>query len=325
MDLNKSAAAVLFLAGALWPRAAQDSAGQEQALNNPAAAEIHKNTVVDELDIWRQDSVCRFNPFVAGAASLVLPGAGQLYTRHYVRAGFFPALEGVFGGFVYFWKRTAEYRDEEEQRWLLLAASDTGTLVRARHLEESYLVRHSAVDARFSMYTYLAWAAGGYLFNVLDAVGSSNVFRDTRPRSATTAALLAAVPGLGLGQWYNGSLSKAGMVMMGQISLGLMSYSSHRLMKRAEGNYQRLNAGKADTAGAGESVFNEYSRMWSSTRNRAFTNRNMYLWYSIFFYGYSIFDAVVDAYLHEYAEKMKVEPDLVIGNKKVYLTLTTDF
>jgi hypothetical protein len=322
MKLNKSLLAVFLFAGALWPQV-HDSAVSQQASNDSGSVEITKSGI-DELDVWRQDSLRRFNPFVAGAASLVLPGAGQIYTRHYVKAGFFLALEGAFGGFVYFWKRTAGDRDADEKRWLLQAASDTAALARAQHMEESYLSRHGAVDARLSMYTYMAWAAGGYLFNVLDAVGSSNVFRDSKHRSATTAALLAAVPGLGLGQWYNGSLSKAGMVMMGQVSLGLMSYSSHRLMMRAEDNYQRLDAGKADTA-VGAKIFTGYSRMWSSTRNRAFTNRNMYLWYSIFFYGYSIFDAVVDAYLHEYSEKMKVEPDLIIGNKLIYLTLQTTF
>jgi hypothetical protein len=328
MKLNKSILAVLLCAGALWPQA-QDSAGPADsamaagAFNDSGTVDIKKSGI-DELDVWHQDSARRFNPFVAGAASLVLPGAGQVYTRHYVKAFFFPVLEGAVGGFVYFWKRTAEDRDADENRWLLLAASDTGAFSRAQHMEESYLARHGAVDARLSMYTYLAWAAGGYLYNVLDAVGSSNVIGDSKPRSATTAALLAAVPGLGLGQWYNGSLSKAGMVMMGQVSMGLMSYNSHRLMTRAEDNYQRLNAGKADTT-VGKPLFTAYAGMWSSTRNRAFTNRNMYLWYSIFFYGYSIFDAVVDAYLHEYSEKMKVEPDLIIGNKQIYFTLQTTF
>jgi hypothetical protein len=51
----------------------------------------------------------------------------------------------------------------------------------------------------------------------------------------------------------------------------------------------------------------------------------MYLWYLVFFYGYSIFDAVVDAYLHEYPEKMKIEPDLVITDKMVYCALQTTF
>lgn len=319
MKLNKLIGAIIVSAGALWPQ-----------VNDSIPVEMMKPAVNEpEASGWRTDSAKKFNPVAAGALSLVLPGAGQVYTHHYVKAGFFLVLEGAFGGFVYFWKRTAKDRDVEENRWLLLAASDTNAFARALNREESYLVRHGAVDARLQMYTYAAWAAGGYVFNVLDAIGSSNVFKNSKPRNPTTAALLAAVPGLGLGQWYNGSLSKAGMVMMGQVSLGLMSYNSHRLMTRAEDNYKRLDADDADTVTkqvAGTYSGNStYKGKWSSTRYRAFTNRNMYLWYSIFFYGYSVFDAVVDACLHEYSEKMKIEPDLVIGPEQVHFTLTTTF
>jgi Family of unknown function (DUF5683) len=110
---------------------------------------------------------------------------------------------------------------------------------------------------------------------------------------------------------------------MGQVSLGLMAYSNQRLMTRAEANYARLNAPGADSLT--RQVAAQFNESWSGARYRAFTNRNMYLWYSIFFYGYSIFDAVVDAYLHEYPEKMKIKPDLVVGNGQIYFALSTTF
>jgi len=94
-------------------------------------------------------------------------------------------------------------------------------------------------------------------------------------------------------------------------------------MKQAEDNYLRLNDPNADTAT--KQIAPDYLGKWSSTRYRAFTNRNMYLWYSVFFYGYSVFDAVVDAYLHEYAKKMRIKPDLVLGNNRIYCTLQTTF
>jgi hypothetical protein len=282
-----------------------------------------------ETEKWQLDSVRKFNPIVSGTASLILPGAGQVYTRHYVKAGFFVALEATFGSMVYFWKKTVDVRDAEEKKWTGFAEGDTNAFQRAKDMEESYLAHHGAVDARLSMYSFLAWAAGGYVFNVLDALGSSNAFKNSKAKSPSTAALLAAIPGLGLGQWYNGSLSKAGMVMMGQVSLGLMAYNSQRLMTRAENNYKRLNAPDADAVtkqvASTYSGNSTYKGKWSSTRFRAFTNRNMYLWYSVFFYGYSIFDAVVDAYLHEYTEKMKIKPDLVIGSRQVCFTLQTAF
>jgi len=327
MKLSKLGLVIIFCTGAVWPQR-QDTAGTVTTENDTGFIEIH-NLGIKDSEIWKPDSVRRFNPVIAGAASLILPGAGQVYTHHYVKAGFFLTLDGILGTITYFWGREADKRDADEKQWLAFADADTSAFDKARYREESYLSRHGAVDARFSMYSYLALAAGGYVFNVLDAIGSSNVFKNSKPKNPATAGLLAAVPGLGLGQWYNGSLSKAGMVMMGQVSLGLMSYNSHRLMSRAEDNYQRLTVSTADSitikVGGTYSGNSDYKGKWSSTRYRAFTNRNMYLWYSVFFYGYSIFDAVVDASLHEYSEKMKIEPDLVIGPEQIYFTLQTTF
>jgi hypothetical protein len=318
MKLNKQGLVFIFCAGALWPQV-------KDTMNDSLRTD---SLSILETETWQQDSVQKFNPFISGTASLILPGLGQVYTRHYVKAGFFVALEASLALMTNFWRQTAVLRDAEEKKWTTRAESDTG-FNKAKDREESYLSRHGAVDARLSMYSFFAWTAGGYVFNVLDAVGSSNVFRNSKPKSPGTAALLAAIPGLGLGQWYNGSISKAGMVMMGQISLGLMAYNSQRLMKRAENNYLRLTDPDADTltkqVAMAYSGYTTYPLMWSSTRSRAFINRNMYLWYSVFFYGYSVFDAVVDAYLHEYSEKMKIKPDLVIGNRQVFLTLQTTF
>jgi hypothetical protein len=134
--------------------------------------------------------------------------------------------------------------------------------------------------------------------------------------------MLAAVPGLGLGQMYNGSLGKAGMVMMGQVSLGIMSYSNERLIKMTEANSIRL---KFSTDSLTQLVSRQYADDWGSYRYRAFTNRNMYLWYSMFFYFYSIFDAVVDSYLHDYPQKMKIAPDLMVGKGHLSLSLSTTF
>jgi hypothetical protein len=64
---------------------------------------------------------------------------------------------------------------------------------------------------------------------------------------------------------------------------------------------------------------------WSGERGSAFTNRNMYLWYSIFFYFYSVFDAVVDAYLHDYPDRMKIEPDLTVGKNNFHFSVTAPF
>ncbi len=315
MKLNKQRwILVLFTAaGSLWPQ------GRDTLRDT---AQIGRLPIL-ETETWRPDSVRRFSPVISGAASLLIPGAGQVYTHQYFKAGFFIALEAIFGSMANFWRTDANNRFVREKSWLALSAADTNRLAATMDREDAFLTHHHALESRFSFYDYLSWAAGGYVFNVLDAVGSSNAFRNTKEKSPLTAGLLAAVPGLGLGQWYNGALSKAGLVMMGQVSLGIMAYNCQRLMDRAEDNYLRLNPPQPDTLTRFVSF--AYSGDWGDARYRSYTNRNMYLWYSVFFYFYSIFDAVVDAYLHDYPEKMKIKPDLILGNKQVYLSLQTTF
>jgi hypothetical protein len=291
------------------------------------AQEVDSNSLsigkleIDERDTWKADPVKLYNPVVSGIASMVVPGAGQVYTGHYVKAGFFPVLEGIFLSMAVFWRNNASVYDLNSEYYKEWEAFDSTAYGKANYREQALLSRQNAIEARFSQYNFTAWAIGAHVFNLLDALQSSNVFRNTDVRNPKTAGLLAAVPGLGLGQLYNGSFSKAGMVMMTQVSLGMMAYNSHRLMNRAALNYKRLSDPKADSLTL--LLKDQYSNTWYGNLQRSFTGRNMYLWYSIFFYFYSIFDSVVDANLHDYPEKMKIAPDLVFGKESVYFSLTT--
>jgi hypothetical protein len=100
-------------------------------------------------------------------------------------------------------------------------------------------------------------------------------------------------------------------------------------MVQAQNNFERLNTplpdSSADSIRALIVANTPYSVDWASARYTAFSNRNMFMWYSIFFYGYSIFDAVVDAYMHDYSEKMQIKPDLVVGMKSIQFSLETKF
>ncbi|MBN2035902.1 MAG: hypothetical protein JW768_04095 [Chitinispirillaceae bacterium] len=272
-------------------------------------------------DAWKEDSFKRRNPLVCAMSSLLLPGAGQAYTGHYVKAGFFPALEAVFLSISWFWHENAAVYNLNAKNYRAWEAFDTTAHGKADFNERALISRFNALNARFSEYNFFSWAMGAHVFNLLDAVQASNAFRNTGERNPKTAGLLAAVPGLGLGQIYNGSYSKAGMVMMGQVSLGIMAYNSQRLMDRADDNYRRLSDPRVDSLTM--LLGRQYADDWYSYRSRSFTNRNMYLWYSIFFYLYSMFDAVVDAYLHDYPEKMRIAPDLVLESKRIYFSLTT--
>ena len=276
-----------------------------------------------EVGSWHEDSVRRYNPAIPGLASLVLPGAGQFATGHFIKGTLFVGLEGVFGSMVYFWQATGRQRDIEANVFVQRARGDTG-LARGVDLEKSYFRRQDGLEARYSSYSFLSWAVGAYVFNALDAVGGSNFWKDSKERNPSTAGWLAAIPGLGLGQLYNGSFSKAGMVMMTQVSLGMMAFGNQRLMARAEDNYARLTSAQPQDT-VGQQLAAQYASSWDGARNQAFTNRNLYLWYSLFFYFYAIFDAVVDAHLHDYPEKMKIQPDLAVGNKQVKISVNTTF
>jgi TM2 domain-containing membrane protein YozV len=298
-------------------------ASPESTLTRDSSDVSAINLKIDEKAQWKPDSLKRFNPEISGFTSLLLPGAGQVYTGHYVKALFFPALEGTFLSMAWFWHENASYFNELARVDRLWQAWDqTPSDKAAEYGEKALLNRYRALDTRFSEYNFTCWAIGAHLFNVLDAIQSSNAFADDEERNPKTAGFLAAIPGLGLGQLYNGSFSKAGMVIMAQTSLGLMAYNSHRLMTHAATHYARLNDPKADSLTV--SFSRMYSDDWDSYRHRSFTNRNMYLWYSIFFYFYSIFDSVVDANLHDYPQKMKIAPDLVVGPDCISITISTN-
>ena len=68
-----------------------------------ACSTLHARSVdsigsVDSIHIGKRDSTAKvWNPAVVGVLSAVIPGAGQVYTGHYVKAVSFLALEGSPG------------------------------------------------------------------------------------------------------------------------------------------------------------------------------------------------------------------------------------
>lgn len=256
------------------------------------------------------------DPFIIGGMSMLIPGTGQILSRHYFKAGTFVALEAITASMAgYRFNLAHQYRDLAE-KYDLIAKLDTTMSNR----EKAIGARYNELESRYVGYNALSWMIGGYVFNVLDAINGTGIYKNSEYRSPVTAGWLAAVPGLGLGQIYNGSLSKAGMVIMAQVSLGVVAYDYHRLMRAAEINYSKSNES------SGKNVLdNQYLNDWKSKRSSAFQKRNTYLWYSVFFYLYGILDAVVDAHLHDYQEKMKLSPDIVPGNGGAQLNLNVNF
>lgn len=254
-------------------------------------------------------------------ASALLPGAGQFYMKQRLKGGAFFALEVITVSSALFWAKTAEYRAGNYHSVLNTVTADDTGFVLAEKIEIALGKKHETLDAEFKQYNLLTWMSGVYVYNVLDAVGAANNFNDTEKRNPRVALGLSLIPALGLGQIYNGSLSKAGLVMMTQVSLGMLAWNSHRLMKHAEVNYDRVN----DTTITQVAIKNEFSRHWDGKRRTALTNRNMWLWYSVFTYFIGMIDAVVDAHLHDYPNKMKLEPDLVPASEGFGLNLNVNF
>lgn len=245
-------------------------------------------------------SVPRYNPYVSGGVSLLLPGAGQFYTRHYFKGSLFLLGGGITAGVAAYQFNDANNYKKEKRELFSMAKTDIGNADSILQAAESK--EYDERRARYRGYNAIAWGTGVYVFSLLDAVSSTGVIDKTGERSPLRAGLLSAIPGLGLGQWYNGSLSKAGMIFMGQMSLGVVAANYHRLMNKADREYTKVR----DTL----STDNTYEEKWDSERNSAFKYRNSYMWYSLFYYFYGIFDAVVDAHLHDYPEKMRLYPDL---------------
>ena len=306
---------------------------------------------VDSLGIQIKPQLKIKSPLISGSISAVVPGGGQFYTGRYVKAGAFLALEAITGLVANYWykesqvryDRAAEFQKEvlinkyqmkiiedtlkhiqdrfddeyELQKDTLYARLDSlfkgklYTLFKEKEINEEVeaLARFDARLARYTMYNALSVMIGGYLYNILDAIDGTHFFDDDKERNPRRAALLSAIPGLGLGQLYNGSLSKAGMIMMTQFSLSVKVFNEQRLQSIANDAYHKTLRIK-DSADV-TFVTDEFGKDWEGRRDTAFKNRNMFLWYSVFFYFYGIIDAMVDAHLHDYPRKMRTYPDLM--------------
>ncbi len=303
------------------------------------------------------------NPFAAGLLSAVVPGAGQLYNRNYVKSVLFLGAEGgLVAAAIYRAYEAGACRDSVKRfntivehlfqpgnvldpSWLIVdsltrydstfdtsgavlnidsarTADTLATLTTYRMRQDSAAFgRQRRVHGTANAIT---WAAGCYVWSILDAVEKTGRLENDEPRNPKLAGWLSAIPGLGLGQIYNGKLSKAGMIMMVQASLAVMSYNYHSEFAECERQLQVLENDTAAEHAVDLAYGYTFSDEWDEQRKNAFRNRNTYLWYSIFFYLYGIFDAVVDAHLHDYRSRMRLEPDLQVPVQQVGFRLTLE-
>ncbi|MBD3319707.1 MAG: hypothetical protein GF350_01270 [Chitinivibrionales bacterium] len=306
-----------------------------------------------------------YNPVIAGGLSTLIPGLGQMHTKRYIKGSLFFATEIILGLVArdryLFYARDKKYslQDQEDssalalQELALLRDSldcylqkiDTATVFDSAFVKDSLyldtldslvdaahgrvvfasmnydLARFDRREARKIFYHMAFGMAGCTYFNIMDALQSSGYFHDELPRNPAVAGWLAAIPGLGMGQIYNGALSKAGMITMVQFTLGFMSYNYHTLMRDCEAKILEMS-----TPTNPENEFEQTFRdNWDSRRDEVFRKRNTYLWYSILFYFYGIFDAVVDAHLHDINKRMELKPDLSLSREEFGFSISFAF
>ncbi len=290
--------------------------------------EIFKNNISDTA------LKLSYNPFLVSGASLVVPGAGQVYTKHFIKGGTFLASEAVTASFAVYWFNDSQLKKSSIKEFSKRTGFESEIdSIKAKN--DIAFLKHDERFSRYRAYNAFAWASGLYVFNFLDAIDCSGIVSKSGSRSPAVAGWLSAVPGLGLGQWYNGSLSKAGMMFMGQMALGVTALNYHRLMNHARSQYDKTNSqfdqsiidavhSNRDTSSLSQAKM-KYLEKWEFEQNSAFKTRNSFLWYSLFFYFYGILDAVVDAHLHDYPEKMRVYPDLAPQSDGALLRLNVKF
>jgi hypothetical protein len=285
------------------------------------------------------------SPVKAGLFSALIPGGGQVYTGNYAKSGFFLTTEVVIGLVGY--SRALWGKDFQKNSNLMhdsmvmfkdVIDTATKTVKTKANKDSSYIdTTYKAMGYQlnydfdrflekgnnFFIYQCLTWMSGLYYWNILDAIKNTKFFMNDDYKSPSKAGWLAAIPGLGLGQLYNGEFSKAGMVFTVQMNLAYLVYNNNTLMRICEDNLRKLSS--PDTREGRDPAATQLKLSWDSKRNDAFRKRNMWAWYSIAFYFYSIFDAVVDAHLHDAAKKMRLEPDLLAGEKGVGLHFAMTF
>ncbi|MBN1980938.1 MAG: hypothetical protein JW795_05365 [Chitinivibrionales bacterium] len=269
--------------------------------------------------------------------SALFPGAGQWYCDQPARGFSFLAPE--IGAALYSINRAHMYgnvMNDQVKRSQQLAGALADSLQFFAHNQtlylkyyEKYLSQTMSVDllqhqqkmSKLSMYHGIEFMMGLYLWNMMDALSCSNAFNDTKPRKPATAVLYALIPYLGLGQLYNQSFWRAGFVWTSQTLFTIMAYDQNTLLNECRQKRNQVNATKLISNDAKRFAMDQ----WNSELNSAFRMRNTWLWLLFFSYFYSIFDALVDAHLHDYPINMQIEPHVQQNDLQLNISWKTNF
>ncbi|MCX7727745.1 MAG: DUF5683 domain-containing protein, partial [Chitinispirillaceae bacterium] len=149
------------------------------------------------------------NPVLVGSMSL-LPGGGQLYSRHYIKGGLFIGSEILLGSVAFFWHNTHKQRLDNSFLYSKLSEMAPNEKESLSMRELAFLWNYDARVAKYSRDNAISWFIGAYVFNIFDALECSNFFKNDEKKEPAKAAYFGIIPGGG--QIYNGALSKAGFI-----------------------------------------------------------------------------------------------------------------
>ncbi len=269
------------------------------------------------LSIWQTSAWSLERKSMLSMPSILLPGSGQFLTGHPVKGLAFALAEGVTLGMAFNEDQT--YTQWYQSEWnrlqdsvggltqtIAVMASDTALdsignvrLGQLRTDLDNVQYQTALAEGRFRNSTQLRnmellWAGGVYVYNLMDVFEKGMFERNDSPKTPWTAVLLSAfLPGAG--QVYNGAISKAGMVWMTQSALVVSALYRHDLMR-----YYERQIGELGQANATATVIETRRGELENGRNDARRRRNSFIWYSLGFYFYNVFDALVDAHLHDF-------------------------
>lgn len=271
------------------------------------------------------DSVRTYNPLFTTSLSLI-PGGGQLATKHFTKGFLFLGSEGITG-----WIAFSQWQDFRESYDNIHRWQDSLRVLKSKEEflpKDTMYVTNKIKLAEFDTklkraryYNASAFFGAVGVWNLLDAVGVSERVLGVENPNPRVAMALSAIPFSGAGQFYNGDWFKAGLVIATQTAFAFGGVQFQMMMHKSEKYREDL---------AADSSFQFLDRDdritdWKNRYKNAAQRRTMFFWYSIIFYIYGMTDAYVDAALHNFERRFDITADFNPADNSAAVGFTWKF
>ena len=261
---------------------------------------------IDTLKNFEWDIPIQNQNKTIGLAWGLLPGGTQIYSEHYVRAGFLIALEAYLISEVFYNStlRTQKYQTATQQ-WAQKSAPWLDSLTHhplsplnniwrdslGKNIKQMRRQADATEENKGLLKSQQAWLFGLHLYGFMDGFGI--LLHNERRKTAKLdpkIAVLSAILAPGFGQIYNDQWGKAGLLWMSFIG----SYASFNARQQTVEYYLKRYQ-TAFIEGNSSDV-----QLMSDKVTFFRKKRNQYIWAPFLFYLYSIGDAAVDATLSDF-------------------------